>query len=368
MALALGLMSGTSCDGVSAALVAFERRTFRLIASRTSPYPAPVSALLHRARELTTPRLAQVNILLGELLASAAITLLRLSRVPRREVAVIGSHGHTVYHGPTDPIPCTLQLGEPAVIAERTGLPVIADFRMRDLAAGGQGAPLVPFFDHYFFGRGAPRALQNLGGIANVTVVGRRLTPLAFDTGPGNCLIDAVARRISQGRLRFDPQGRLAKRGRVDQAAITRLLAHPYFRLIPPKSTGPELFNDALLADALGARWWRGGADDALATVTYFTACSIAESYRRFVPVAIREVIVSGGGVRNRTLMGHLARLLAPIPVRSIARYGLPPQAKEAVAFAFLAWRAWHGRINHLPQTTGAIGARVLGALSPQTP
>jgi len=309
--------------------------------------------------------LSALNMELGEQFAHAAQQLLRHAHVAPGRVAVIGSHGHTIYHGPHDPIPSTLQLGEPSVIAHKTGIPVVADFRMRDLAAGGQGAPLVPFFDHYFFGDGAPRAMQNLGGIANVTIVGRRLRPLAFDTGPGNCLIDAVARRISRGRLRFDPQGRLAKRGRVDQAAITRLLAHPYFRITPPKSTGPELFNEALLADALGERWWRGDAHDALATVTYFTACSIAESYRRFVPVAIREVIVSGGGVRNRTLMGHLSRLLAPIPVRSIARYGLPPQAKEPAAFAFLAWRAFQGRVNHVPETTGAAHPCVLGALVP---
>ena len=384
MALAVGLMSGTSCDGVSAALVEFRHRTFRVAAFRTDPYPAPVRALLQRAGELTTPQLAQVNILLGELLADSALKVLRagralhgarhsltsedgagsVGRVPRQRVAVVGSHGHTVHHGPHERIPCTLQLGDPSLIAERTGLPVVAEFRMRDLAAGGQGAPLVPFFDQYFFGQGAARALQNIGGIANVAIVGRRVTPLAFDTGPGNCLIDTAACRLSRGRHTFDPQGRLARRGRVDEAVLKRLLSHPYFRQPPPKSTGLELFNESLLAEAFGRRWWRRGVD-VLATATYFTACTIADSYRRFVRAPIREVIVSGGGVKNRTLMAHLKRLLAPVPVYSIARCGLDPQAKEPVAFAFLALRAFQGRSNHLPQTTGARARRQLGILVP---
>ena len=384
MPLAIGLMSGTSCDGVSAALVEFHHRTFRVAAFRTDPYPAPVRALLQRAGEWTTPQLAQVNILLGELLADSALKVLRagralhgarhsltsedgagsVGRVPRQRVAVVGSHGHTVHHGPHERIPCTLQLGDPSLIAERTGLPVVADFRMRDLAVGGEGAPLVPFFDQHFFGQGAARALQNIGGIANVAIVGRRVTPLAFDTGPGNGLIDAAARRITGGRYAFDPQGRMARQGRVDEAALKRLLAHPYFRRPPPKSTGPELFNESLLAEAFGRRWWRRGVD-VLATVTYFTACAIADSYRRFVRVPIREVIVSGGGVKNRTLMVHLKRLLAPVPVRSIASYGLEPQAKEPVAFAFLALRALQGRSNHLPHTTGARARRQLGILVP---
>ena len=271
MPLAIGLMSGTSCDGVSAALAAFRGRTCRLLALRTTPYPAPVAETLRRSPELAVPAAAQLNILLGELFARAALGLLRRARVSPGDIAVIGSHGHTVYHGPGDPIPCTLQLGEPSIIAQRTGIPVVADFRMRDLAAGGQGAPLVPFFDRHFFGQGRPRALQNIGGIANVTLVGRGVAPRAFDTGPGNCLIDAAVRELTGGREAFDRGGRWARRGRIEPRAVARLWAHPYFRTAPPKSTGPELFNEALLADALGRAWRRRPAD-ALATVTYFTA------------------------------------------------------------------------------------------------
>jgi len=363
--LALGLMSGTSCDGVSAAVASFRGRAFRLLAFDTEPYPTPVSELLRRSRELATPDLARVHILLGELFALSALRVLRRARARPRDVAVIGSHGHTVYHGSKDSmIPCTLQLGAPAVIAERTGIPVVADFRTRDVAAGGEGAPLVPFFDQELFGRGPARALQNIGGIANVTLVGRRTRPVAFDTGPGNCLLDAVTREMTRGRAAFDRDGRLARQGRVDPAAIRRLWARPYFRLRPPKSTGPELFNLQLVRHVFGAGW-RTQARDVLATLTLFTAYSIAQSYRRFLPVRPHEVIVSGGGAHNRTLMSHLSRLLAPVPVRSIAAYGIPPMAKEPMAFALLGLRALQGRINHLPAATGASHACILGSLTP---
>ena len=362
--LALGLMSGTSCDGVSAALVRFQGRSLRVLAESTRPYPTGFARTLRRASTLAAPDLSALNMELGERFGRAALALLRTARVSRRRVAVIGSHGHTVYHGPRDRIPSTLQLGEPAVIAERTGLPVVAGFRMRDIAAGGGGAPLLPAFDEAFFGNGPARAMQNIGGIANVTVVGRGLRPLAFDTGPGNCLIDLVVQRASRGRLRFDANGHLARRGRIDRRAGERLWRHPYFRLPPPKSTGRELFNEAWLRETLGPRY-AASPEDALATLTYFTAYSIAESLQRFVPHRLRELIVSGGGVRNRTLMDHLTRLAAPARVRSIERCGIPAQAKEPAAFAWLALRAWRGRTNHLPHTTGARHARILGALIP---
>jgi len=363
-ALALGLMSGTSCDGVSAALARFQGRSLRVVAERTSPYPERMARRLRRAAALSVPELSSLNIELGEQFARAALRVLRAAKIPPARVAVIGSHGHTVYHGPDDPIRSTLQIGEPAVIAERTGLAVVAHFRQRDLAAGGQGAPLVPAFDEAFFGGGPVRALQNLGGIANVTRVGRTLPPLAFDTGPGNCLIDLTTAIASRGRLRYDASGHLALRGRIDHRAVERLWRHPYFRLAPPKSTGRELFNESLLRQLFGIRL-RRTPYDALATVTYFTAYSIAESYRRFLPERLREVIVSGGGVRNRTLMRHLSRLLAPVPVHSIAHYGIPAQAKEPVAFAYLALRAVTGRSNHLPRTTGARRSCVLGCITP---
>jgi len=364
MNIALGLMSGTSCDGVSAAVARFPGRgRVQLIAHRTDPYPSAVSTLLHHSRDLSTSQLSQINMLLGELFALTALRLLRQARLHPRSITVIGSHGHTMYHGPDDRIPSTLQLGEPAVIAERTGIPVVADFRPRDIVAGGQGAPLIPFFDDYCFGGGPPRTLQNIGGIANVTLVGRGLTPIAFDTGPGNGLLDAVVRRATRGRQRFDRDGGLAARGRVDERALRRLLGEPYFHLPPPKSTGPEFFNEQWLRPVWSARS-RISLPDRLATLTRLTARSIADSYRRFLPVQPREVIVSGGGCRNRTLMRDLRHALAPTPVRLIDSYGVPAQAKEPAAFALLAWRAWRRQPNHLPSATGASAARILGCLT----
>ncbi len=362
--LALGLMSGTSCDGVSAALVRFNGHTFRLIAECTRPYPAALARRLRQAAALPAAEVSMLNMLLGAHFADAAARLLRSAKVPAARLAVIGSHGHTLYHGPQDPRPSTLQIGEPAVIAERLGVPVVADFRPRDVAAGGEGAPLVPAFDEAFFGGGPVRALLNLGGIANVTVVGRGLDTVAFDTGPGNCLLDLVAQRLSRGRQRYDDQGHLAARGRVDHRAVERLWRHPYFRRPPPKSTGREMFNETWLAKLFG-RQLTEAPYDVLATLSTFTAFSIVQSLRRFVRARLREVIVSGGGVHNRTLMGHLIRDFTPVPVRSCAQYGLPPQAKEPAAFAYLALRHVRGQANHLPRTTGARTPRLLGSLTP---
>ncbi len=362
--LAVGLMSGTSADGISAALVRFENRRFRIIAYRTQAYSPSFSATLRRGPTLSAREVSHLHVALGEKLAQASLSLLHSVKVAPERVTVIGSHGHTLYHGPKDRIASTFQIGEPAIIAHRTGIAVVANFRTRDIAAGGEGAPLVPYFDKVFFGLGPPRALQNIGGIANVAVVGQNLKTLAFDTGPGNCLIDSIAQKLSQGRLRYDPQGRLARGGRIDHSAIRRLWRFSFFHRPPPKSTGREWFSEKWIAQHLSRKRLRP-SKDLLATLTYFTAYSIAESYRAFVPDRLAQVIVSGGGVRNHTLMHHLRELLAPLPVRTIEDYGVPAQAKEPIAFAFLALRAFQGRINHLPETTGARRACVLGSITP---
>ncbi len=362
-ALALGLMSGTSCDGISVALAEFKGRRLRVIAHHTSPYPARTLQQLRKGLQLRAPALSSLNMELGEQFARAALQLLRRAHIAPRQVVVIGSHGHTIYHGPNDAQPSTLQIGEPALIAERTSIPVVADFRPRDLVVGGEGAPLIPYFDKAFFGNGPARALQNIGGIANVSIVGRGLRTVAFDTGPGNCLMDLMAARISHGRLRYDVGGRLARKGHVNHRALERLWRHPYFHRSPPKSTGRELFNETLLRKVFGASLQRTPLD-VLATVTYFTAYSIAESLRRYASHPLREVVISGGGVYNQTLMRHLTQALAPIPVHTIERYGIPAQAKEPVAFAFLGLRALQKRPNHLPETTGARATRILGSIT----
>jgi anhydro-N-acetylmuramic acid kinase len=321
----LGLMSGTSCDGVSVALVEIGRGV-RLLDYRTVAYPPAL-----RRRLLACD--ASLHRPLGEFFG-------RVARGFRADL--IGSHGHTVLHVPGRR---SVQIGDPAIVAQMTGTTVVADFRPYDIAAGGQGAPLVPAFDEAVFGGGPARILQNIGGIANLTLVGAG-PPIAFDTGPGNCLIDAAARRRG---LAMDRDGAIADREAVDLRAWARLSAHPYFRRPPPKSTGRETFGDALATD--------------VSTMTYLTAWSIAEAYRRFVRARVREVIVSGGGVYNRTLLGRLADAVWPTPVRSIQEFGWHPLSKEPAAFALLAWLAIRGRPNNVPSATGARRAVVMGTI-----
>lgn len=361
MKLALGIMSGTSADGVSITLTSFRNESFELLHYQTSPYPRSLSETIRRGPHLSLGEISKLNVVLGDFFAKATLKFLRKNKIPPSKIKVIGSHGQTLYHGPCDHPANTFQIGESALIAEQTGIPVVADFRMRDLALGGEGAPLVPFFDQYFFGRNRVRAMQNIGGIANVTVVGKSMVPIAFDTGPGNCLIDWAVQKITQGRLRFDRGGQTARRGAVHMKAVREMAEHPYFNKKPPKSTGQELFNENFLPVYLRSE----NSEDLVATLTYFTAHTICESYRRFIFHKISDIVVSGGGALNPCLMGHLSNLLSPTPVRSIESWGIPAQAKEPMAFSFFALRALEGKINHLPQATGARKASILGKIIP---
>ena len=361
--IALGLMSGTSADGVTAALARFGPRSVDVLACRTIPYSAALRRRVLAARGLSAPELSRLNVELGEAFAAAALALIRRGPKP----AVIGSHGQTVWHGPDDNPANTLQLGEPSVIAERAGVPVVADFRPRDLAAGGQGAPLVPAFDEFLFAQGPLRALQNIGGVANTSIAGEGRLWTAFDSGPGNGLMDLAAGLASGGRLEMDEDGRLAARGKPDVKLVERLLRAPFFLKKPPKSIDRGLFGEAYLRRhffPLSAK----RLPDVLATLTLLTARSITESYRRFGPRGKRlaEVVVSGGGAKNPILMGDLTRLLAPVPVVFSDRHGLPVMAKEAACFAWLAHRAIAGKTNNCPQATGARGRRILGKIIPR--
>jgi anhydro-N-acetylmuramic acid kinase len=250
------------------------------------------------------------------------------------------------------------------VIAERMGCPVVSDFRVRDVAAGGEGAPLVPLVDHLLFRKpGVRRALQNIGGIANVTLVrDRREDLVAFDNGPGNMPLDAVARAASGGAEAFDAGGRRAARGQIDAALLAELHRHPYLSQPPPKSTGRETFGKDFVYPLLHR--YGGRLDDLLATLTRFVAEAIARSYREALPAPPEEVYVSGGGALNPTLMRHLEALLAPVPVATTAVLGVDPEAKEAIAFAVLANETLFGRPGNLPSVTGAAGPRVLGKIS----
>ncbi|MBV9080998.1 MAG: anhydro-N-acetylmuramic acid kinase [Elusimicrobia bacterium] len=365
--IALGLMSGTSADGVSAALATFKAHSFKFIGVVHVPYPDEVVRKIRAGGNLSVREASALNVEIGEVFAQAANKVMKKTHTDPNHVACIGSHGQTVYHGPRDTPRNTLQLGDPAVIAERTGVTVVSNFHQRDVAAGGEGAPLMPFFDQFFFGGGPVRAMQNIGGIGNVTIVGRGIdVPLAFDTGPGNGLMDEAMREITGGAEQFDNHGQRAKKGTMSMDAVERMIKHDYFQRPPPKSTGLETFGREFLLSNVGDLL-REKPDDAMASLNYLTCLSIQESYRRFIfpKFEVEEVVVSGGGAHNRTLMKKLECLFAPIPVKTIEDFDLPAQAKEPVAFAFFALRCLHGKINHLPSGTGASGARILGSITP---
>lgn len=378
---AIGLMSGTSLDGMDAALVRVRRRSgagpgsYRaaLEAFRTVPYPGPLRRLVTdiahgEARDARA--FADADRGVAELAARAAAAVARKADVSLRRVAVIGSHGQTVFHGPSiDAGPTTMQIGSPARIANATGVPTVGDFRTADLAAGGCGAPLMPIVHRMLASDPSRRrAIQNLGGIGNVTWLGRAGRGMtAFDTGPGVMVIDRMARTVSRGRQRFDRGGRLAERGRVDRALVTELLRDPYFRRRPPKATGREAFGEpfARVFEARArARGLRGA--DLVATATAFTAVSIADQYRRFLlpRPGIDEVLLAGGGARNRALVGMLAHELGDVPVRSIESIGIDGDALEAVGFGILAVAALDGVRFDLTRVTGSKRPVRLGVVA----
>ena len=374
MSVFVGLMSGTSLDGISAAAVRFTRDAagalrWDVLAFVGSEYSAEQRARLAAALASGTARdYCRLSFDVGGWLADAAVAVLAEAGVPRAEVRAIGTHGQTIWHEPPH---STWQLGEAAVIAERTGVDVVSDFRVRDVAAGGQGAPLVPIADALLFSGAEWRALQNLGGIGNVTVLppGGRLDGVrAFDTGPGVAVIDAAVRSLVPGAA-FDEGGALAARGSPVAEVVDELLAHPYFASPPPKSTGRELFDVAYVRRLIArARALRPTctAEDVIATATALTARSIGDAYRRFMPEPVAEVLLSGGGAKNPTLVRHIERELAPLSVRPFSARFFDGDAKEAVAFALLAYLHVNGEPGNVPRATGARGPRILGKLTPR--
>ncbi len=376
----IGVNSGTSVDSIDVALCEIlpdvqagpRELTLRLLAQEEQPYP---SALRERVLELCHTRecrlddLTELNFLLGEAFAAAILAFLHTAGISEREIDVIGSHGQTLYHlvepGRTR---SSLQMGEPAVIARRTGATVVANFRVADIAAGGQGAPLTAYLDALLFSSAdRSRALQNIGGIGNVTFLPAGSSPhgaYAFDTGPGNALIDYGARHFTGAP--FDRDGALANTGQVDEEMLAEVLTHAYFQQAPPKSTGRELFGDDFAANLIARGLERGqGPADIMATLTALTAESIAAAYRVFGPARLDDVLVSGGGAYNPVLMARLQRALPDTRVGSFDAVGLPASAKEAVLFALLAYESVHGRPANLPRATGATSPAVLGQIVP---
>jgi anhydro-N-acetylmuramic acid kinase len=368
--LAVGVMSGTSLDGVSTALVRLSEQPLdaQLVAFRQDAYSATERAEIVDAIARGGSRdLALLHVALGERFAAAVLQLLAEAKVAPRHIGFVGSHGQTIWHEPGQ---ATLQLGDPAVIAERVGVRVVSDFRSRDVAAGGQGAPLVPLADVLLFGhpeRG--RLLLNIGGIANVTWVARRGVTdgsLAFDTGPGVAVIDAAARRIDPGAP-YDVGGEHARRGQRLTRVLDALLADPFFAVRPPKSTGRERFGSAYADELRAAVLQAGGSDnDAVATAVALTVETIARGIERWTPAGPSdELVVSGGGARNPVLVDQLTARMQPRPVLAFDRLFFDGDAKEAVAFAFLGFLTILGRAGNLPAATGARGPRVLGHVTP---
>ncbi|MHB9025999.1 MAG: anhydro-N-acetylmuramic acid kinase [Armatimonadota bacterium] len=376
----VGLMSGTSLDGVDAALIevsgGIPPAGLRVVTHLTRPYTAEehdrIFSLLRTPVEL--PALTAGNAWLGEVFAEAALAVIEQAGLKSEEVDAIASHGQTIWHIPPEEgqLGSTLQIGEPCVIAERTGILTVADFRPRDMAAGGQGAPLVPFADYLLFRDDEKSvAVQNIGGIANVTYLPRGCRAeevIAFDTGPGNMLIDAMVRKHTGQQEKYDHDGRRAAGGQVNERLLATLLEHPYYAQSPPKSTGRETFGSRYADQVYGeiGRAIKNG-DDLIATITALTAESIARAYRDYLLPRgpIDEVILGGGGARNPTLRSMLMKRLPGIPIRTHEHHGIPSDAKEAIAFALLGHATLCGAPANLPAATGAAHPVVLGMIIP---
>ena len=370
-------MSGTSADGVDAALVDISGGHIRVLAFRLFPYPKSLQArILQIAGGGACPvsALCQLNFYLGERFSDAVIQIAKKADVPLSRIGLIGSHGQTVQHLPTPAregrlrIRSTLQIGEASVIAERTGITTISDFRPRDMAAGGEGAPLTPYLHARLFSDAKrSRAIINIGGISNVTYLKAGALPedtVGFDMGPGNMLIDGLVLALTDGQARYDRGGKMARQGNVNPALLSEWMRHPFIKKRPPKSTGRETFGEMFTKKVLDRGHTMGlSSPDWVATATALTATAIRYNMRRYLPHRPDEVIVGGGGACNPVLMAHLAEQLHPVPVKTFEMLGYESRAIEAMTFALLAYQTWHRRPTNLPGVTGASHPVVLGKI-----
>ncbi|MGE7764852.1 anhydro-N-acetylmuramic acid kinase AnmK [Peribacillus sp. NPDC096540] len=374
----VGLMSGTSLDGIDAALVRVNntglKTEIEMIEFITYPFPKDIEKEIMQSLSVETSNvqlICSLNFKLGKLFSDATKEVCEKAGLPIEQLDLIGSHGQTIYHQPLQEqnwVPSTLQIGEPAVIAHDTNTIVISNFRTMDMAAGGQGAPLVPFTEYILYrSETKGRLLQNIGGIGNVTVLPKQ-APLndmyAFDTGPGNMIIDEVCRQLFN--LRYDEGGKIAKQGLINEELLSYCFSHPYIMSPPPKSTGRELFGRQYVVKLL-KMFESLPSQDILATVTMFTAKSIVENYRAYIfPITkIEEVIIGGGGSYNKTLLEMIQSLLGnSIQVLTQEELGYSSEAKEAVAFALLANETFHGNPSNVPKATGAKNDVILGNIT----
>ena len=374
----VGLMSGTSKDGIDAALVRIGgsglKSVVNLIGFVSVPYDPSIRQRLDGLFPLTNPgEISELNFLVGEAFTEAAMKVVNEAGLKTDEVDLIGSHGQTIFHNPPSShrgVPSTLQIGELNVIAERTGITTVGDFRTRDLAVGGEGAPLVPYADYILFGKeGETRLAQNIGGIANVTLIPERIDEvIAFDTGPGNSLMDKVVYIAEGGGERYDRDGLIASGGEVRKDLLDELLANPYYTQEPPKSTGEELFGWKMAEELYEkVREQTITLSDLMATLAELTVETIAQSYERFIfpKWDIGKIILSGGGCRNPVLTAGIRRRIPSVMCSTTDDYGIPSEAKEAVAFAILANELVSGNPANIPAVTGASRATLLGKIVP---
>jgi anhydro-N-acetylmuramic acid kinase len=376
-------MSGTSLDGIDVAIIDITGSGYKakinVLTNHSVPYPRKVrEALLDISNANThTSEISRLNFLLGELYAEAVEETAERGGIPLPTIRLIGCHGQTIYHeGQASAylgkkVASTLQIGESSVISERTGISVISNFRERDMAAGGKGAPLAPYLDYLLLrSRGRGRVAVNIGGIANLTAIPANSNTdkiVAFDTGPGNMVIDQLMSRITLGRQTFDRDGATAAAGQIDQKLLNKLLRDKYFRAKPPKTAGREQYGAEFVSKLLDTEL---STEDLIATATALTAESIALGVRNFVMTEMRvdEIFVSGGGAHNPTLMGMLQKAMNSIPVLESTEAGLDVDAKEAIAFAVMAYEKAHDRPSNVPRATGARRSVVLGKITPNGP
>jgi anhydro-N-acetylmuramic acid kinase len=375
----VGLMTGTSIDAIDAALVELSGSGAQSEVSLrhfvSIPFPAEVQAEIYRVasgRMITAGELSQLNFLLGTLYSEAVLRLCREAKLELAQIDLIGSHGQTVYHQSEPTLFCgrrvvsTLQIGEPSILAENTGVTVVADFRPRDMAAGGKGAPLIPYVDYLLFRHAQKgRVLLNIGGIANLTAIPAAGHPhqiKAFDTGPGNMVIDALVRHFTQGEKKYDTGGRMARSGKVIQPLLEKLLEDPFFRQRPPKSAGREQFGEEF-ADRFLSCSGQQDHEDLICTATELTAVSVAQAINHHVQpqIHVDQLLVSGGGAHNEFLLQRLATLLPKIELCATRQMGIPVEAKEAVGFALLANETFNLTASNVPNATGARHPVILG-------
>lgn len=376
----VGLMSGTSADGIDAALCDISGTPpaidARILRANSYPFSPEFRSRIHAAcwpESGHVDEICRLNFELGERFAQAALVTIQAAGFSPGDIDLVGCHGQTIWHmvQPDGRVSATLQITEGAVLAERTGITTINNFRTRDVAAGGQGAPLTSYADWLLLRHPERwRAVQNIGGMGNVTFLpplsDTKSLPLAFDTGPGNALIDGVVLLLTNGAKGWDSDGALAASGKIDEDWLERLDKHPYFDQRPPKTTGRELFGSAM-AEALVAEGRSRGLDDAtiVATVTTLTATSIARSYQQFAPAPVDEIILGGGGRHNKTLVRLLESMLPSVTVLTHEDLGMDSDNKEALVFALLAHETWHARPGSLPALTGAQHPVILGQIIP---